>query len=258
MEEMRAQIETGLRRGEAQNLYIEKVRELDNLSFEQPEDLEGLSSLLDLEIKSVEGISRSVGSGIFGNVTLREGVFTNEVLEQSFNSPALEYLENRAVVARVTARHEPETIAMAEVTEDIRAEIVGERAGLALETAHAEALERVQAGENVSAIANDAGLDWQTHQLVRRNQPGVPPEVLSETFSLPRPVDGKQVGSARAADGTRYIVTITRVEDGDLSTMTEAEIDGMRGFLANRASSIDFDGYFSALEEDASVERTTL
>jgi peptidyl-prolyl cis-trans isomerase D len=255
LEDMRAEIELGLRRAEAQRLFIERVRELDNLAFEQPEDLAGISSALGLEVETALGISQNSGTGIFGNVTLRNSIFTSEVLDQGFNSPAIEYLENRAVVSRVTARYEPETIPLEDVADDIRAEIAGERARLALEVAHEETLARIQAGENVSVVANDTGLNWQTRQLARRNEAGVPSEVLSEAFSLPRPVEGKQVGSVEGADGTLYVVTMTRVEDGDLSTLTEAEIEGMRQFLATRAQTMDFDGYFQALEADASISR---
>lgn len=256
-EEMRAEIETGLRRAEAERVFLERVRELDNLAFEQPEDLDGLSAALGLEIQTAQGISRTTGSGIFGNVTLRESLFTSEVLDQGFNSPAVEYLENRAVVSRVVLRNEPETIPLEDVAEQIRLEIASEQARLALEDAHAEALTRVQADENVSVIADDLGLTWQTHELARRNEIGVPPEVLSEAFALTRPVGGKQVGSAQGADGTRYVITMTRVEDGDLSTMTESEIEGMRQFLANRSQTMDFDGYYQALEGDASITRST-
>ncbi|TNF85924.1 MAG: hypothetical protein EP301_09700 [Gammaproteobacteria bacterium] len=255
LEEMRAEIERGLREAEAERLFTDRVRELDNLAFEQPEDLDGISAALGLEIQTAEGVTRTTGSGIFGNVSLRESVFAEEVLEQGFNSPAVEYLGNRAVVSRVIMRHEPETIPFETVEADIRAEIAGEQARLALEGAHADALARVQADENVSVVANDLGLSWQTRELARRNEVGVPPEVLSEAFSLTRPVNGKQVGSAQGADGTRYVITMTRVQDGDLSTMTETEIQGMRQFLANRAQSMDFDGYYQALEQDASITR---
>ncbi|MEM8766544.1 MAG: peptidylprolyl isomerase, partial [Pseudomonadota bacterium] len=257
-ETMREQLETRLKRDAAAGIFVDRVRELDNLAFEQPESLDGLSEALGLEIQTVEGVSRSLGSGIFGNVELRNAVFTSEVLDQGFNSAAVEYLDNRAVVARVVARYEPETIPFAEVAVDIRAELVSEEARRAIATAHEEALARVEAGENVSEVADAYGLTWETATLVRRNEIGPPQEVLSEAFSLERPTDGKQVGSASAADGTRYVVTMTRVEDGDLSTMTEAEIDGMRRFLANRASSQDFDAYYRALEEDASINRPVL
>ncbi len=257
-EEMRDQLATRLKRDAAAGTFVDRVRELDNLAFEQPESLDGLSEALGLEVQTVEGVSRSLGSGIFGNVELRDAVFTSEVLDQGFNSAAVEYLENRAVVARVVARYEPETIPFEEVAEDIRAELVSEEARLAIASAHEEALARVEAGDNVSEVANAYGLAWQTVELARRNQAGIPTEVLGEAFSLERPQDDKQVGSATAADGTRYVVTMTRVEDGDLSTMTEAEIDSMRQFLANRASSQDFDAFYRALEEDASISRPVL
>ena len=255
-EEMSPQIESRLRRDEAARLFVERIRELDNLAFEQPDTLNGISDQLGLEIRSVSGITRSEGSGIFGNVTLRQSVFTDEVLEQGYNSPAVEYLENRAVVARVMGRHEPETIPQADVADDIRAEIVAERARLEVEQAHASSLERVESGEGVADVADEYGLAWQTRELVRRNEAGIPAEVLSATFNLPRPVAGeKRVGSARGAGGDRYVVTLTRVEDGDVSTMTETEIEGMRQFLAGRGSNLDFEGYYEALQQDASIQR---
>jgi peptidyl-prolyl cis-trans isomerase D len=255
-EELRGQIEERMRREQARTLFVDRVRDLDNLAFEQPDSLDGIAEQLGLEVGTVEGITRSSGSGIFGNETLRQSVFTDEVLEQGYNSPAVEYLDNRAVVARVTARHEPQSIPYEEVADDIRDQIARERARLEVESAYAAALAGVEAGESVVEVAEDAGLTWQTHELARRNQAGIPAEVLTAAFNLPRPVDGnKRVGSAQGANGERYVITLTRVADGDLSTMTEAEIDGMRQYLARRASNMDFEGFFNALEEDASVKR---
>ncbi|MGE0622526.1 MAG: SurA N-terminal domain-containing protein [Pseudomonadales bacterium] len=258
LEEMRDELTARLRRDAATRLFAERLRELDGLAFEQPESLDAIHEQLDLEIRTAAGISRSEGTGIFGNVKLREAVFADEVLEQGYNSPAVEYLESRAVVARVTARHEPEVIPLEEVADTIRDQIAGERARLEIEKAHADAVARLEAGDNVSAVASDFGLSWQTHTLVRRSQSGIPPEVLTAAFSLPRPAADKSVGSAQSASGTRYVVTVTRVEDGDLATMTEADIEGMRRFLANRASNLDFDGFFQALEKEASIDRPAL
>jgi hypothetical protein len=126
---------------------------------------------------------------------------------------------------------------------------------VAIEADHRAAEERLEAGENVSAIADDYGLVWQTYELIRRNQPGVPQEVLGAAFGLPRPGEGKSVGSAQGADGTRYLITVTRVQDGDLATMSESEIDSMRRFLVERASRLDFESFYQALEDDASIDR---
>ena len=256
-DELREEIEDRLRRLQASQLFTDRIRELDNLAFEQPESISGISEALGLEIKNAQGISRTTGSGIFGNVQLREAIFSDEVLLNGYNSAAVEYIENRAVVVRVGNRHEPEPIPLEEVSEDIRSVIVAELARAEIDVAHTAALARVKAGESVAEVADDHGLQWQTVELARRTQPGVPREVLLTAFSLERPADevAKVVGAASSVTGEKYVVTVTRVEDGDVSTMAESEINTVRRLLANRVSNVDFEGFYRTLENDASISR---
>ena len=99
---MRAEIDTRLRRAQAEALFLERFRELDSLAFEQPDSLDGISEALALEVKTANGVTRNAGSGIFGNVELRGALFSDDVLNNSYNSSAIEYTDNRAVVARVS------------------------------------------------------------------------------------------------------------------------------------------------------------
>jgi len=255
-EEARADIENRIRREQAQALFLERVRELDNLAFEQPQSLEGLAESLGLEIKTADGITRDAGSGIFGNVALREAVFTDDVLERGYNTPAVEYVDDRAVVARVTTRHEPALRPLEEVADSIRGAIVDERARVAVQEAAAQALASIEAGESVSDVAGDVGLEWQTVELARRNQPGVPREVLDTAFGMMRPsADGKRAAQASSAAGDRYVITVTRVQDGDVATMTESEIAQVRNLLARREPAVDFEAFYNTLEDQASIRR---
>lgn len=256
-DELRGEIEDRLRRIQANQLFTDRIRELDNLAFEQPESLTGISEALALEIKHVQGISRTTGSGIFGNVQLREAIFSDEVLLKGYNSGAVEYIENRAVVARVGNRHESEPIPLEEVAEEIKSVIVAELARAEIDVAHTAALARIKAGESVAEVADDHGLQWRTVELARRTQPGVPREVLQRAFSLQRPADeaAKVVGEASSAAGEKYVVTVTRVEDGDVSTMAESEINTVRGLLVNRVSNVDFEGFYRTIENAASISR---
>ncbi len=256
-DELRGEIEDRLRRIQANQLFTDRIRELDNLAFEQPESLTGISEALALEIKHAQGISRTTGSGIFGNVQLREAIFSDEVLLKGYNSGAVEYIENRAVVARVGNRHESEPIPLEEVSEEIKSVIVAELARAEIDVAHTAALARIKAGESVAEVADDHGLQWRTVELARRTQPGVPREVLQRAFSLQRPADeaAKVVGEASSAAGEKYVVTVTRVEDGDVSTMAESEINTVRGLLVNRVSNVDFEGFYRTIENAASISR---
>ena len=256
-DELRGEIEDRLQRLQADQLFTDRVRELDNLAFEQPDSLSGISEALGLETKTAQAISRTTGSGIFGNVKLREAVFSDEVLLNSYNSPAVEYLEKRAVVARVTNRHDPEPTPLEEVSAEIESVIVAELARAEIEVSHTAALARVRAGESVAEVADDYGLQWQTVELARRTQPGVPREVLQTAFSLERPAQDvvKVVGEASSAAGEKYVVTVTRIEDGDVSTMAESDINTVRDLLVNRVSNVVFEGFYRTLEDDASIKR---
>lgn len=255
-EELRDGIEDRLRRIQADQLFLDRVRELDNLAFEQAESLSGIVEELGLELKSALAITRTTGSGIFGNVRLRDSVFSDEVLNKGYNSPAVEYVDNRAVVSRVTAQHPTQPIPLADVSDQINAGIVAERARLKIDEAQAAVLARVQAGESVAEVADDYALQWQRVELARRTQPGVPREVLQVAFNLVRPLEGEKViGEASTVTGEKYVITVTRVEDGDVSTMTESAITTVRGLLADRSSNVDFEGFYRTLEEAASIKR---
>lgn len=254
LSEQRDDIELRLRREQAEELFSERLREFDNLAFEQPDGLEGIAAALALETQSVAGVSRSRGDGVFANASLRDAVFASEVLDNGYNTQAVALTDNRAVVARVKARYEPEAIPLDDVRDDIRAAIASEKARVALRQAQQNALARVRSGESVSAVADDYGLGWQTFELVSRSSADAPRAVLSAAFSLPRPGEReKSVGEATLDDGSVAVVTVTRVVDGDVSVMAEREIESMRGFLGNRVASLDFAGLTTTLEREASI-----
>ena len=256
LEALRDEIVAQLRLEQAEALFLERMRELDNLAFEQPDTLDGIADQLGLAVQSTPGVTAGAGDGVFANELLREAVFTTDVLGNGYNSPAIELTDNRAVVLRVAQRHDPQTIPFANVAELIREDMLTQRAQLLAEEGHAAALERVRAGENVSRVANDYGLQWQTHTLASRNNGEVPQPVLQVAFDLQRPSDGaKSVGEAALPDGGRAVVTVTRVEDGDIVIMAEREIENMRDFLDNRAANLDFAAFYDTLEQDASIDR---
>jgi len=254
--EERAEIEARLRRSEARLLFEERLRELDNLAFEQPESLTGVAEALGLEVRSESAISEDAGSGVFGNLALREALFTAEVLDDGYNTPAVEYRDDAAVVARVTRREPPAVQPLEDVREDIREELRAERARQALADAHADALARLQGGAAAGAVAADVGLSWNRVEAATRREQGVPPAVLDAAFAVERPgALGRIVTQAAPPDGVRYVITVTRVQDGDMSAMSERELDSVRRLLDTQVANVDFASFYTTLEEQASIRR---
>jgi len=254
--EERGDIERRLRRAEARLLFEERLREMDNLAFEQPESLTGVAEALGLEVLEEQGISEEFGTGVFGNRAAREALFTAEVLDDGYNTAAVEYRDDAAVVARVTRRQPPALRPLDEVRDEIRAELRSERARQALADAHGDALARLRAGDSAGAVAADARLSWVRAEAVTRRDQSVPAAVLDAAFAVERPAAlGRLVTEAVPSSEQRYVVTVTRVQDGDPSAMSERELDAVRRLLDRQVPNVDFASFYATLEERASIRR---
>ncbi len=255
-EASRGEIETRLRQERAKDLFVDKVRELDSLAFEQNTSLDPITKAFNLQIQSQDGVTRSIGEGLFSNEKLREAAFGNDVLTRGFNSAVVELDDTQAVVLRVRTRHEPRERALEEVREEIVGTLTREKARAAIEEAATDGLARLEAGESAGQVANALGAQWQTASRATRSQADVPREVLEKAFAMPfdRQTEERSVASVDLPDG-RALVTVTEVIDGDLEAMTTEEVDGLWRYVKSRSSDLEFTGLFRTVEKNEGVTR---
>ena len=245
-----------LREAAARDLFADRVRELDNLAFEQNDSLDGIAEALGLEAQTAANITRGMGPGPFVEQSLRDALFAPDVLEDGYNTAAVEFGDARAVVARVSEHRPPALRPFAEVRGEIQALLVERAAQEALQEAHAAALARLQAGESVSAVARDYGLIWENVERARRTDPGVPGAVREAAFALPRPAaGGKSLGVAELEEGGRAIVTVTRVVEGDSATLSDAEVDALSNLLLDFRRQLDFEAIYQSYRASADISR---
>lgn len=108
----------------------------------------------------------------------------------------------------------------------------------------------------MAAIALASGTEWQRFEAVARGAEPIPREILDAAFRLDRPAQGsKSVGSAALSDGGTAVVTVTRVQDGNVDGMSENETTELRRLVADRTARLDFDGFYQSLKQDASISR---
>ena len=255
-EEQRADIEGTLRDAAAREMFKDRIRELDNLAFELSDSLDGIAQELDLEQKAVAGITRTSGEDIFVNAGLRDTLFETDVLLDGNNSAAVEYEDGRAVVARVVERYPPSVESFEAVRPRIEEMLIEQAARTALLAARSAALQQIREGASVTAAADAHGLAWETFELAARSEEAVPAGVLAAAFALPKPADGgRSVGEASLEDEGEAVVTVTRVVDGDLAALSEAELETMRTYFASRGGSLEFAALQAALAADADIDR---
>ncbi|MEM1230980.1 MAG: hypothetical protein AAGI15_10615, partial [Pseudomonadota bacterium] len=256
--ERREEIETQLRRDQAQALLETRARELDELAFENPEALTIAATELGLDIATIEGVTRDGGDDVFAQPAAREALFETKVLDDGENSPAITLPDDRVVVVRVAKRFDPEPQPLADVREAIESLLTEERATAALDAAFADARATLSdPAASVSVVADELGSRWETFSNVARaGTSDVPNAVIAEAFQLATPAaDGRAIGEADLPGGARALVTVTAVRPGDWSALSEAERASLTSFAANRAARLDFDGLYRSIEDDASISR---
>jgi len=255
LEVRRDEIVASLRRGAAEELYASKLRELDELAFDSPESLDPIKAAFALEIVKETGISRDAGPGVFSDKKVRDAAFGEDVLEKGFNSRAVD-LGDSAIVLRLDAHHPAEQKALASVAEDVRAQLVRERAEVLSRDAAAAALARIEGGEGTAKVAQDAGLEWTVVERARRGTPTVDPAIVRAAFELPRPTATARDARAVDLSGNRVaLVTVSAVYDGDYAAMTDEERSQLRTQWLETVGNLEFAALFDSLREEASIKR---
>ena len=258
--ERRDDIEAELRQEEGDRRFDELLREVDELAFEEGDTLSGIEARYDAKIGTLEGVTRSSRSGIFGEASVRQAAFGDEVLVEGFNSPAVA-TEDAAVVVRLKRRHPPTVRPLDEVRDEIRDQLALERARALTEDAAFAALTRFADGATPAELADETGIEWQRADGAQRSDGSVPAEILAAAFEMAAPAQGERASDVAAlANGSRALVVLSNVSLGDYSAMGETDRTELARSLelltANQAiaalvrtlraqasiSAIDFDG----------------
>lgn len=253
---VRDDLEATLRAEQAATLYAEQVRRMDELAFEMTDGLDDLADEFGLSVATATGITRAEAEGVFSNPRIRKAAFSEDVLDQGYNSAVVD-LGDRATVVRLIERHLPELRPLAEVSDQIsRVLVVREAQGRAADYA-SEAYQALLDGAASSQVAAQRGREWVVLSKSRRQNPSVDPAITREAFRLPRPVGtDRAVGSARSEAGVELVITVTAVAEGDYGALTEAERAGLRTQLSRSAGERDFGSLFQDLREAASIDRS--
>jgi len=255
-EAVRDAIESTLRAAQAATLYAERVRRMDELAFEMTDGLDGLADHFGLTVERATGITQAGTEGPFANARLRNAAFSEDVLDQGFNSAVVD-LGDRATVVRLTERHLPELKPLAEVSDEIRAVLIAREAQEQAADAAHTAYQALIDGAASSLVAAESQAKWVMLSKSRRQSPSVDPAITREAFRLPRPMGiDRAVGSTRTGSGVEVVITVTAVKEGDYGALTEAERSRLRTQLSRNAGDRDFGSLFQDLRDAASIDRS--
>ncbi|MGE4534382.1 SurA N-terminal domain-containing protein [Halomonas sp.] len=243
--EMRDELRRQLARDAVSDAFNNKVQQLIDESF-SADDLASVAEDLGLELQTSDWVSREGAEGVLSEPGVMSQAFSDDVLGEGYNSEVIELDSDRRLVLRVAEHREATTLPLAEVRDEVRAEVEAELRREALLARADELVAALRDGESVE-------LDWQQAEAVSRQQSqGLSRTLVDAAFRLPAP-EGETPTYGRVADGDRaVIIALESVGEGEVDAQVEQFVASMAERLRAQAA---IQGLIEHLRSEAEIKR---
>ena len=255
-DEVRDQVLAQYRTREAEHIFAERVDTLANVSYEHPESLDAAATELGLAIRETGPVTRNGDSDdlVASHPAVIAAAYSSDVLNDGNNSEPIEFEPGRAVVVR-TFGHEPSRpLIVEEAREMIVATLRAAAARSAVTRRGQELLASLRGGRSTDDVAADAGLEWTLFENVERFGGGLAEQVLEVVFRMPRPDFGVPPFDGILDDGGDFtVLSLSRVEDGNIASLSEDEIRALRQALETELGRTSFDAFVRGRRQSSDV-----
>ncbi|HEY5624098.1 MAG TPA: hypothetical protein VIV14_10070, partial [Gammaproteobacteria bacterium] len=226
-----------------------------NLSFDAYDELDPVADTLELELKTVEGLTRGGrGSPFEDPGPIVQAAFNPAVLAQGENSLPIEITEDHVVVLRVTSHDLPAEQPLEAVRDEIEAELRLAAAQDLAEAAAEEFFAAVATADDVVALAEAHGGSWVPEAWVERTNADVPTQVLAAAFRSTKPAEGDVLREiVPLASGDFAVLAISAVEPGSIDSIPRDERNAQNAQLSEQVSLSELTGYANEVRNDATV-----
>ena len=232
---------------------VEKLAKLKELSY-NAENLAEIAADLELKAQVSEPFTRAGGTGISADPAVLKAAFSSEVLEDSYASEVLELGNDRYVVVKLNKSIPARQKDITEVQDAVVASLTDQLARASLAARGAELLARVDAGENVEAVAKDEDLDWQVVLDAKRSTGGINNEIKRFAFQLPATATEDLIESFYSRSGDFVVVALTNVEAGDSSKLSKEQKASLSYAGVSSSGGRELQAVQKSLREGADIE----
>ena len=255
-DEVRAELEADYRSEKSQALFYDQTQKLGDLAFESLTELDSVAKSMDLPLKTITDFTRDGGGELGSDPQVIEAAFSEDVLERGQNSPLIAIGEDKAVVLRV-AKHTPaEPKPLAQVREEIEAQLKQQAAREAAQKKGAEILARLQKGESWNEVMKSAAVTPVGKRFVTRQENVVPPSIVQAAFEVaPTKISETSPHYAGAAtpDGNYAVVAVTEVRNADPTTEAPEPRTNRRRQAESQVGNEELVAYVEEAERKADI-----
>ena len=252
--EVQDDVASSYKKEQAEALFFELAERLSELVYEQPDSLEPAASALNLKLQSSDAITRAELSQRFSE-RLAQATFEPEVLVEGLNSEPIDIANGRIVVVRVS-EHEPSRIPeFGEVADTVTKDMRDERAREAIKSAGDAVIERLENGEDLQAVLQQFGIQWESVAAADRDSAKLNRAVSRAAFRMAPPESGQTTYTGvMMGTGDFAIVGVSNVSIPEVEQLNGSDINQMRRTLAADRTAETWRDFVAVLKADATIE----
>jgi peptidyl-prolyl cis-trans isomerase D len=254
LEDARDEVIADARKAAAEARFSDLVETFESVIFEQDDSLVPAADETGLQVMTSDWFTREEGSGLAEEEAVRAAAFSEDVLQDELNSPAIELGFDRMVALR-KLEYEPSA---PRPFEEVREEII---AALKLERSREKVAQTAE--ESIEGLTHLASWDimlakneWQVEQLAQRRQEVLPrlAPLADSVFSEPVPQDGQPVyGHAVLASGDAAVYALSGVTPGEPSEIDDSTRNRLEQQLTGRDGAELYRDFLALLRESAEI-----
>ncbi len=251
IEQMRDDIVSGLKERTVDDLFLEKSRQLADISFEAA-DLVQPAEQLGLEIKQTEAFGRNGGLGIAVNPKVVKAAFSDDVLNLRANSEVIELSPQVSLVLRVSDHKQPELMPLDEVKGAIVTALKKQGAQQQLQDKAQQLIADMVAGD-LADIARSVGLSWSEKKQAGRGEVDIARQILAKSFKMPHPADKPVIDSTELPNGDIAVIAVNAVNAGDYTDADREKMASLAQYIATGNGRVVYSEYLKHLKESGDV-----
>ena len=257
MTAMRAQLETEVRQGKAEDLYNDAIEKLDSMAYESS-DLKDASQQYAVPIELTGLFTNKGGEGVAASKKVVQAAFSDDLLKDGKNSQGIRLDDGRTVWVRVKTHEAPRLQPLAEVTPAIRIALQLDKAAV-LAKADADALAKdLAAGKSPAEAAAAHGVQWMDFPAAARRGNAPSPALLKTAFRLQSPVKPGQWSAQVSPIGKDYaVVAVSQIIPAP-SSLTDDQRKQFMQVMANARGQQEAEDFIEWLRNKGKIEKTDL
>ena len=222
---VKADLRAELERTEKVNAFYEKQTEMGAIAFEISDTLVDAAEVAGVEVQTTELVDRNALPAPLNTPAVIAAIFSPDVLEDKMNSEVIEVGDEHVVLVRVKEHKPAATKALADVSEQIKARLVSQKASELAKERATTLYAEIEAGKSLTDLVAEQNLELRQEAALTRQAYTVSPAIVQHAFKMAHPTDDTPVvEKVELNNGDAAIVALKTVTNATVEGEIEAQL----------------------------------